>query len=74
MLNEQKVDDVTSEDELMPAPSSTDVLVFEGDVEVTIRVTNPTQGRLVMQQLWDLAKLGSVHVKFADLPWTIIKE
>lgn len=52
---------------------SVDVDVFEGDVQVRIRVTDPEQGRLVMQQLRELAAISSLHVKFADLPWTIFR-
>lgn len=50
-----------------------DMDVLEGDVDIRIRIHNPEQGRLIMQQLRELAAISSLHVKFADLPWTIIR-
>lgn len=41
--------------------------------EIRIRVTNPEQGRLIMQQLCGLAAISPFYVKFADLPWTTIR-
>lgn len=41
--------------------------------EIRIRVVDPRQGRLIMQQLCELAAISSFYVKFADLPWTIIR-
>lgn len=41
--------------------------------EIRIRVIDPEQGRLIMRQLCELAAISSFYVKFADLPWTIIR-
>lgn len=54
-------------------PDIVDLDILEGDAEIRIRVRNPEQGRLIMQQLRELAAISSLHVKFADLPWTIIR-
>lgn len=54
-------------------PEVVDLDILEGDAEIRIRVRSPEQGRLIMQQLRELAAISSLHVKFADLPWTIIR-
>lgn len=47
--------------------------VYEGFTELRVRVSDPAQGRVIMQQLRELAEISPLYVKFADLPWTHIR-